>query len=225
MTKTEIVSFVKDVRQAHDVKIAAKYVAKETGKSLMLDTDKTKLDGIDTGAQVNVVEGVSISGGAAANIDANKNAVLNLTSYENAITSVSISGGAVQTIDENKNVILDLSNYALKTDIATALQYKGTVESFGALPTTNLKTGDVYNITNAGGTDASGVVIRAGDNVAYNGSGWDVLAGTVDLSGYVETETGKSLVYDSLQSALVTLISGSAEQFTAQDVEDVFTDD
>ena len=51
MTKVEIVSFVKSVRQAHDVKIAAKYVAKETGKSLMLNTDKTKLDGIDTGAQ------------------------------------------------------------------------------------------------------------------------------------------------------------------------------
>ena len=225
MTKVEIVSFVKSVRQAHDVKIAAKYVAKEAGKNLMLDTDKTKLDGIDTGAQVNIIEGVSISGGAAANIDANKNAVLNLTSYENAITSVSISGGAVQNIDSNKNVILDLSEYAKKTDVATALNYKGTVESFGALPTANLKTGDVYNITNAGGTDASGVVIRAGDNVAYNGSGWDVLAGTVDLTGYVEKETGKSLITNTLINALETLVSGSQETFTSQDVEDVFTDD
>ena len=101
---------------------------------------------------------------------------------------------------------------------------KGTVTNFGALPTANLRTGDVYNISVADGTDAQGVVIRAGDNVAYNGSGWDVLAGTVDLSSYVTIESGKSLIADSLQSALVTLISGSADTFTTQDVEDVFTD-
>ena len=208
MTKTEIVNFVKDVRQTHDIKIAAKYVAKETGKSLMLDTDKTKLDGIDAGAQVNVIEGVSISGGAAANIDANKNAVINLTSYENAISNVSISGGAIQNIDANKNVILDLSEYAKKTDVATALQYKGTVANFGALPTTNLRTGDVYNISVAGGTDAQGVGIRAGDNVAYNGSGWDVLSGTVDLSGYVAKETGKSLSTNDFTNAEKDKLAG-----------------
>lgn len=46
--------------------------------------------------------------------------------------------------------------------------------------TTNQK-GDVWNIVNA---DASHGV-NAGDNVAWNGTTWDVLAGTVDLTAYM----------------------------------------
>ena len=46
-------------------------------KNLMLDTDKTKLDGIDAGTHVNIIEDISISGDAAATVT-NKNAILNL---------------------------------------------------------------------------------------------------------------------------------------------------
>lgn len=42
-------------------------------------------------------------------------------------------------------------------------------------------TGDVWNVKAA--DSAHGV--KAGDNVAWNGTEWDVLAGTTDLSGYV----------------------------------------
>ena len=76
-----------------------------------------------------------------------------------------------------------------------ALHYKGTYATFSALTTAVSSgtitpiTGDVYNITNAGGTDSHGTVIKAGDNVIYNGTGWDCSSGTIDLSEYATTSS------------------------------------
>lgn len=49
-----------------------KFVAKETGKSLVSDTLITKLEGIATGAQVNVIEAIKVNG-TALTPDASKN--------------------------------------------------------------------------------------------------------------------------------------------------------
>lgn len=49
--------------------VASGYVAKETGKRLMTDAEGTKLGGISTGAQVNVVETVKVGGTALAVTD------------------------------------------------------------------------------------------------------------------------------------------------------------
>ena len=144
-----------------DEKNTGKFVGKEAGKSLISTDEITRLGGMETGAQVNVIESITVDGTA-------------------------------QTIT-NKGVALDLSAYAKKTDVASALSYKGSVADFASLPSTDLSTGDVYNIAAAGGTDANGTAVKAGDNVAYNGTGWDVLAGTTDLSGYVEKVAGKAL--------------------------------
>lgn len=62
--------------------------------------------------------------------------------------------------------------------------YKGVIETYSNLPQSP-STGDVYNIRTAGGEDVSGVPIKAGDNVCWNGSGWDNLSGIVDLSAYI----------------------------------------
>lgn len=50
----------------------SKFVAKETGKSLISDTLITKLEGIATGAQVNVIEAIKVNG-TALTPDASKN--------------------------------------------------------------------------------------------------------------------------------------------------------
>ena len=79
-----------------------------------------------------------------------------------------------------------------------ALHYKGTYATFSALTTAvssgtiTPATGDVYNITNAGGTDSHGTEIKAGDNVIYNGTGWDCSSGTIDLSGYATSSSVNS---------------------------------
>ena len=90
----------------------------------------------------------------------------------------------------NKDVN-NLTNYYKTTEIYTKTEvdnkvssvykYKGTVSTYGDLPSTDLVVGDVYNIETADSTHG----IDAGDNVAWNGTTWDVLAGTIDLSNYL----------------------------------------
>lgn len=77
----------------------------------------------------------------------------------------------------------NLTNYydknAVDTKISSVYKYKGTVLTYNDLPSSNLTVGDVYNIETADSTHG----VKAGDNVAWTGTTWDVLAGTVDLSG------------------------------------------
>lgn len=75
-----------------------------------------------------------------------------------------------------------LVDYAKKTDISAIYKYKGSVENYSALPVSNQQVGDTYNVKTADPSHD----IKAGDNVSWNGEEWDPLAGTVDLSGYVE---------------------------------------
>ena len=76
--------------------------------------------------------------------------------------------------------------------ISSVYKYKGTVQTYSNLPNNNLTIGDVYNIEEADPTHN----IKPGDNVAWNGTGWDVLAGTIDLSGY-QTKIDSSHKLDS----------------------------
>lgn len=204
--RAEIKNFVKAVRVEMDTRNAAKFVEDEAGKSLISDTEITRLAGMETGAQVNKVETVTVD-------------------------------GVAQTIDtDTKTVSLNLSAYAKKTDIASALTYKGSVDTFAALPASGNENGDVWNIKIAGGTDRYGTEVKAGDNVAYVvadandtiASGWDVMGGTTDLSGYVTTETGKALStndFDNTYKAKLDEIIASTDTFTASDITDIFTDD
>lgn len=66
----------------------------------------------------------------------------------------------------------------LKASVAAALDYKGTKDTYDALPTEGNKKGDVWNVVAAHGSTP------AGTNYAWDGTQWDPLGGTVDLSGY-----------------------------------------
>lgn len=69
---------------------------------------------------------------------------------------------------------------ALEGKITSTFCYKGTVENYADLPSSDNTVGDVWNIANA--DEANGV--NAGDNAAWNGTDWDILAGVIDLSDY-----------------------------------------
>lgn len=84
------------------------------------------------------------------------------------------------------------TTYAKKSDITNIYKFKGTKTNYADLPTTNRVTGDVWNITNADATHN----IKAGDNVAWNGTAWDNLSGTVDLSAYATTTTTDAMSAD-----------------------------
>ena len=82
-----------------------------------------------------------------------------------------------------KAVTVDLSGYAVAADVASAVKWKGQVQKYADLPT-SASTGDMYNVLAA---DAS-VPLNAGDNVVWNGTSWDVLAGLVEIASITTAE-------------------------------------
>lgn len=76
----------------------------------------------------------------------------------------------------------------IKNDMVKVFSYQGSMNTYSDLISTTddyePALGHVWNIKTAGGSDAHGNAIKAGDNVVYNGTGWDVLSGIVDLSAY-----------------------------------------
>lgn len=138
-----------------------------------------------------------------------KQGVVNLYDILGDHTKGTISQYGIKTI---------LNDYAKKTDISSIYDYKGSVDNYSNLPTTNNKVGDVYNIKNADTTHN----IKAGDNIAWNGTEWDNLSGVVDLSAYSTTEQANKL-YLGIKGNAVS--ATSANQATYIDFTNYSTDD
>ena len=64
--------------------------------------------------------------------------------------------------------------------IASTFHYKGTKATYAEVPAEGNQIGDVWNVEQADAEHG----VKAGDNVAWNGTSWDVLAGVTDLSAY-----------------------------------------
>jgi hypothetical protein len=73
----------------------------------------------------------------------------------------------------------------VKSSISGVYTYKGSVASYDALPD-DAEAGDVYNVEAAYGN------YPAGTNYAWDGTKWDALGGSVDLSAY-QTKNDNSL--------------------------------
>lgn len=82
-----------------------------------------------------------------------------------------VGGGSVAWSD-----ITDKPDLALKSDITGVYNYKGSVATYDDLPSTDLSTGDVYNVeTN-------------GMNYAWTGSAWDDLGGSFSITAITDSE-------------------------------------
>ena len=119
-----------------------------------------------------------------------------------AITTQDLNNGTDAT---NKLIAaVTLVNY-INSRLAATMRYKGQVANYSNLPTTGQQVGDVYNIQNANSAPA----IKAGDNVAWNGTDWDVLAGFVDTSMFLTAETDptgvKSIVVTGTTTKTITV--------------------
>lgn len=99
---------------------------------------------------------------SAARIDV----VDNLTSTDNT-----------KALAASQGKILSDKIEEVKNSLSSVYNYKGSVADYASLPTNAVK-GDVYNVVAANGN------IPAGTNYAWNGTEWDALGGSVDLSGY-----------------------------------------
>lgn len=190
-------------------------VDKVEGKGLSTNdyttAEKEKLSGIEDSANnytlpdatssvkggVTVGTNIDVSGGkiSVKNGTASQKGVVQLSSAVNSdSTALAATPSAVKQAYDLANgkqsPATTLAGYGI-TDaytkeqvdglVSSALHYKGSKDTYDDLPTEGNTVGDVWNIITADATHG----VNAGDNVAWNGTGWDVLAGTVDLSAYL----------------------------------------
>lgn len=103
------------------------------------------------------------------------------TQISTAITNVTSTEipaeGAVDTKLASEKAVAD-AVASIKTSLTSALEYKGTKDTYEELPAEGNSVGDVWNVVAANGN------IPAGTNYAWNGTSWDALGGSIDLSPY-----------------------------------------
>lgn len=95
---------------------------------------------------------------------------------------------------------------AAQLGLATVYKYKGSVETYADLPTSDQQVGDVYNVKQAD-PDHN---IEAGDNVAWDGTAWDILAGDTDLSGYAQLNSANTFTAANTFRANIAVSNGTA---------------
>ena len=103
------------------------------------------------------------------------------TNGDNQVTINAVGGtpeGA--TSASVSSIASSVASSMIDARLTSVYTYKGSVENYSNLPVSGQKVGDTYNVRNA--DDEHG--INAGDNVAWNGTGWDDLSGQIDLTSY-----------------------------------------
>ena len=176
------------------------FVKQVSGKGLSTNdytsTEKNKLSGIASGAQANVIESVKVNGTAlsvtskAVNVTVptktsqlqNDSTYVKKTEVPTKLSALTNDLGYVTVKNVQSSINMALSDYALKSDISSMYKFKGSVDTYANLPNSGQTVGDSYNVKGADSSHG----IKKGDNVVWTGTEWDVLSGTVDLSGYMD---------------------------------------
>ena len=159
------------------------YVAQETGKVLSsndyTNAEKTKLAGIDEGAEVNVIESVVVNGQTAT--IAGKTA--SVTIETGAIDSISVNGTA-QSIDANKNVDITVptktSDLTNDDNVVKDASYVHTDNNFTNALKTKVENSDanVIETIKVNGTEqtvtskAVDITVPTNNNQLTNGAGY-----------------------------------------------------
>ena len=105
----------------------------------------------------------------------------------NVLEGVQIDG--VDLTVNGKKVNIVLTDYAKKSDVTGAMKIQGSVASYSALPASPAK-GDAYLVQAADAEHG----VEAGEFVMWDGSAWQDMGGTVDLTAYL-TKTGAAELY------------------------------
>lgn len=162
---------------------------------------KANIGGVKAGAGVEILPDgtINVTGGGTAdavNWENVQNKPTDLAGY--GITDAKIENKTITlgtntvTVPTNNNELTNGAGYQTATDVeqkvtaateglatedyvdgkvSSVYKYKGSVANQGALPS-NAELGDVYNLEDTG------------MNVAWNGTSWDPLGSTIDLSDY-----------------------------------------
>ena len=90
-------------------------------------------------------------------------------------TEAALNSSAASTLSSAKSY----TDTQINAKLSSALKYKGSKDTYADLPKTGNQVGDVWNVVAAYGN------AHAGTNWAWNGTVWDPLGGTIDLTNYV----------------------------------------
>lgn len=153
--------------------------------------------------------------------------VVNYASDLDNYKAVFVSGGVptwyvgmvVFAEDTKKLYVLESEESGFKpvgadeSQLANLFTYKGNVSTYAELASkqTTAKIGDVYNVEDAFtiGELENAKTYPAGTNVVWNGTSWDTLGGSVDLSNYVtklELQNNNTILNQTIESNRTTLL-------------------
>ena len=143
---------------------------------------------------------------------------LTLTADSKSGTTQAISGSLnISTVSSNGTGLTtasDVKSYvdsAVNTSLSSVLKYKGSC-TYAELPEEPVE-GDVWNVTDAHEN------VPAGTNYAWNGESWDALAGAIDLSPYLTSETASSTYATKIE--LTSGLAGKANTVHTHAISDV----
>ena len=204
--------------------IAARDAAKAS--QIAARTSETNAKTSETNAKSSQTAAANSASAASSSASAASTSATNAKDSQTAAASSASAAKSSQTAAATsetnaKTALVSCQNIQTQVNnglqsLTSAVKYRGSVASFSALPTSGQSVGDMYNVKAAGGTDANGTAIRAGDNVVWNGSGWDDQAGTVDLSNYyTKSEINGAVVSTTVSDATITFIHKDASKTTA----------
>lgn len=204
--------------------IAARDAAKSSQTAAK--TSEINAKASETSAKTSETNAASSASAASASESAAKtsetNAANSQTAAASSASSASTSATKASDYETNaKTALVSCQNIQTQVNaglqsLTSAVKYRGSIASFSDVPTSGQEIGDLYNVKAAGGTDSNGVAIKAGDNVVWNGSGWDDMAGIVDLSDYYKkTEINSAITSTTVSDATITFIHKDASKTTA----------
>lgn len=162
-------------------KLDTEYVEQVSGKGLSsndyTDTEKTKLAGIDSGAEVNVIESITVNGITAT--VSGKSASVTIPTGDGAISQISVNGVA-QTVTQGA------------VDISVPTQVSDLTDGANVVKDANYVHTDV-NFTSAKDTKLTGIATGAQVNkietIKVNGTTQTITSKAVDIS--VPTNTNQ----------------------------------
>lgn len=158
----------------------------------------TQLDGkvnVETGKGLSTNDYTTAEKQALAKVIQDVSGIVATGGQANVIETVKLNGTALPVTDKAVNV--DLSDYALKSDIVTAMDWKGSKATYAELPEEDNNIGDIWHVT------------EKSAEYAWDGSAWQELGSIIDLSTYyTKSETNSAI------SAAVSGKANSADVYT-----------
>lgn len=133
-----------------------------------------------------------------------------VTALEHTVNGYTDDGGIVHEGLGSKVSTLEtkVGNIYTKAEVdakvSSVMRYKGSKDTYAELPSEGNEIGDVWNIVGADAVNG----VRAGDNFAWNGTGWDNLGGAVVLDGYATKDDLSGKVDKVEGSRLMTSAEG-----------------